>query len=115
MTQKSAHTLIESTALATAPPEGIFGYDQDTDTAWVSDGTNMNPLGGGAGLVDGDYGDITVGGSGTTMTIDNDSVTYAKIQNVTDNRVLGRIAGSSGDVQEIQLVDTATIAWTLTV
>lgn len=37
---------------------------------------------------------------GTTQ-VDNDSVTYAKIQNVTDARLLGRSAGSSGDVQEI--------------
>jgi Repeat of unknown function (DUF5907) len=55
----------------------------------------------GGGLSDGDKGDITVGGSGTTLTIDNDAVTYAKIQNVTDARLIGRSAGSSGDAQEI--------------
>jgi hypothetical protein len=33
--------------------------------------------------------------------IPDDGVTYAKIQNVTDNRLLGRSAGSAGDVQEI--------------
>lgn len=36
-----------------------------------------------------------------TADIDNDAVTYAKIQNVTDARLLGRSAGSSGDAQEI--------------
>lgn len=36
-----------------------------------------------------------------TGSIENDAVTYAKIQNVTDARVLGRAAGSSGDVQEL--------------
>jgi hypothetical protein len=36
-----------------------------------------------------------------TADIDNDAVTYAKIQNVTDARLLGRSAGSDGDVQEI--------------
>ena len=56
---------------------------------------------GGGGVSDGDKGDITVSASGATWTIDNDAVTYAKIQNVTDARLLGRSAGSSGDCQEI--------------
>ena len=55
----------------------------------------------GGGLSDGDYGDITVGGSGTTLTIDNQAVTYAKIQNVTDARMLGNNSGSAGAVQEM--------------
>lgn len=54
-------------------------------------------------LTDGDKGDITVSSSGTTWTIDNTAVTYAKIQNVTDNRLLGRSAGTSGSVQEITI------------
>ena len=60
------------------------------------------PCGTGGGLSDGDYGDITVGGSGTTLTIDNDAVTYAKMQNVSaTNRLLGRSTAGSGDVEEI--------------
>ena len=35
--------------------------------------------GGGGGLVDADYGDVTVSGGGTVMTIDNTAVTNAKI------------------------------------
>jgi hypothetical protein len=58
--------------------------------------------GSGGGLADGDYGDITVGGTGTTLTIDNDAVTYAKIQNVsTNNKVLGRLTSGAGDIEEI--------------
>ena len=56
------------------------------------------------GLPDGDYGDITVGGSGTTLTIDNQAVTYAKIQNVSAaSKLLGRGDSGSGSVQEITL------------
>lgn len=45
--------------------------------------------GGGAGLVDGDYGDVVVSGVGTVMTIDDLAVTTAKI---ADNAVeLGKI------------------------
>ena len=58
----------------------------------------------GGGLSDGDYGDITVGGSGTTLTIDTQAVTYAKIQDVSAaSKLLGRGDSSSGSVQEITL------------
>lgn len=54
-----------------------------TDTAEVTiDGEGnltfwVAPPSGGA-LSDGDYGDVTVGGTGTTITIDNNAVTFAK-------------------------------------
>lgn len=50
---------------------------------------------------DGDKGDVTVGGTGTTLTIDANAVTYAKMQDVSaGDKVLGRITGS-GDPEEI--------------
>jgi hypothetical protein len=61
------------------------------DTEWV----NQSSL-------DGDKGDITVSGSGAIWTIDNDAVTYAKIQNVTaTDRLLGRQSAGAGDIEEI--------------
>lgn len=53
-------------------------------------------------VADGDKGDITVSSSGTVWTIDNDAVTYAKIQNVSaTDKLLGRSTAGAGDVEEI--------------
>jgi len=56
----------------------------------------------GAGVADGDKGDVTVSSSGTVWTIDNDVVTYAKMQNVSAQyRLLGRSTAGAGDTEEI--------------
>lgn len=53
---------------------------------------------------DGDKGDITVSNSGNTWTIDNQAVSYAKIQNISaTSRILGRKSGSSGSTEECTL------------
>lgn len=42
--------------------------------------------------------------------IPNDSITYAKIQNVTTARVLGRVTGGSGDIEELTAAQLRTLA-----
>lgn len=64
-------------------------------------------------LTDGDKGDVDVTGSGAVWTVDtnaittvkitNDAVTYAKIQNVAAQRILGRSGGLAGDAEELTL------------
>jgi hypothetical protein len=70
--------------------------------SWIWDGAAWNPYG--SGIADGDRGDITVSNGGSTWTVDNDAVTYAKIQNVSAaSKLLGRGDSGSGDVQELTL------------
>jgi hypothetical protein len=62
------------------------------------------------GIDDGDKGDITVSNSGGTFTIDNDAVTYAKIQNVSaTNRILGRDSSGAGNIEEITPANLRTM------
>ena len=62
------------------------------------------------GISDGDKGDITVSNSGATFTIDNDAVTYAKIQNVSaTNRILGRDSSGAGIIEEITPANLRTM------
>lgn len=64
-------------------------------------------------LSDGDKGDVTVSASGATFTVDNDVVTYAKMQNVSAaSKLLGRGDSGSGDVQEITLGSGLTMTGT---
>lgn len=56
----------------------------------------------GSGVSDGNKGDVTVSGSGAAFTINNDAVTYAKMQNVSaTDKLLGRSTAGAGDVEEI--------------
>lgn len=58
-------------------------------------------------------GDVTKAAGGTTTTISNDAVTYAKMQNVSAaSRLLGRGDSGAGDVQEIILGSGLTMTGT---
>ena len=50
---------------------------------------------------DADRGDITVSSNGTVWTIDNNVVTFAKIQDINTNTLIGRSSSGSGDAEEI--------------
>lgn len=80
---------------------GIMIYVAD---ATGSTAYSINQEGGGTEIADGDKGDITVSNSGTTWTIDNQSVTYSKLQQTNSgNIVLGKSTNGSGTITEIPI------------
>jgi hypothetical protein len=68
----------------------------------------------GGGVSDGDYGDITVSGGGTAWTIDNNSVTLAKIQDIATSSFLGRVTASTGDPEVLTGTQATTLLDTFT-
>lgn len=95
---------------------GDIYIDTTGDDAYIAVGTASSADwektndGAGGGISDGDKGDITVSASGATWTIDNDVVTYAKMQNVSaTDKVLGRSTAGAGDVEEISTTGSGNV------
>lgn len=103
----SSGTNAERLAFTPTPPTPASGPDPtylwyETDTgntyAWDFGGSTWGQVNG--GLTDGDYGDVSI--SGGVWTVDNDVITYAKMQNVSaTDKLLGRATAGAGDVEEI--------------
>jgi hypothetical protein len=69
-------------------------------------GPEIGTGGGGTGVTDGDKGDITVSGTGAVWTIDAQSVTFSKIQNIASQRIIGRSTAGSGSASELTISQT---------
>lgn len=84
----------------------IGGTDLATFEAEIESERALAKSSGGGGLSDGDYGDVTVSGSGTAMTVNADAITESKILNdaVTEDKIL------NDAVTADKLADTAVTA-----
>jgi hypothetical protein len=104
-TSNTINTNLEKLSIAGGSNGQVLSTNGSGTLSWATAG--------GGGVTDGDKGDITVSGSGATWTVDNDAVTYAKIQNVSAaSKLLGRGDSGSGDVQEITLGTGLTMTGT---
>ena len=75
-----------------------------------ADGTWNNPPG--QDLADGNKIDITVSGLGSTWTINSQAVTYAKFQNVTGPKFIGRQTATSGSVADLDMTTARSMIGT---
>lgn len=104
-TSNTINTNLEKLSIAGGSNGQVLSTNGSGTLSWATAG--------GGGVTDGDKGDITVSSSGATWTVDNDAVTYAKIQNVSAaSKLLGRGDSGSGDVQEITLGTGLTMTGT---
>lgn len=66
------------------------------------------------GVTDGDKGDITVSGSGATWTIDPNTVTLAKLAQVSTATFLGRTTAATGNVESLTAAQATALLSTFT-
>ena len=64
------------------------------------------------GVTDGDKGEITVSNSGATWTIDNDTITLAKLAHMPTARVLGRTTAGTGTPELLTISGSGSVAMT---
>ncbi len=74
------------------------------NVTWPVGVSLVGPQGPSGSVTDGDKGDVVVSSNGAVWTVDNQAITYAKIQNVSaTDRLLGRDTAGAGTTEEISV------------
>jgi hypothetical protein len=100
----TAYAVICAGTTSTGPFQNVSGVGTAGQVLTSNGAAALPTWQAGGGVSDGDKGDITVSSSGAAWAIDNDAVTYAKMQNVSAaSKLLGRGDSGAGDPQELTL------------
>jgi hypothetical protein len=93
-----------------APADGTLWLNLSSGEVKVRSGGATFALGGGgAGLADGDKGDISVTGSGATWTIDAGVVSLAKMADLASSTILGRATAGTGAPEALSAAQVRTV------
>jgi hypothetical protein len=79
-----------------APVDGTLWLNTTTGEVKVRSAGVTQVIGGGGGVTDGDKGDITVSGAGTSWTIDAGAVSLGKLADIATDSFLGRDTAGTG-------------------
>lgn len=100
-TAEIQNAIIQKLGTAPASPnEGQIYWDTALDTFRIYDTGGVAWI---SMLKDGDYGDVTIAGGETTLTIDNGVVTLAKMADIATDSFLGRNTAATGIVEVLTM------------
>lgn len=93
----------------TAKPRGKGNPNRGLRTPSFDSWSPVEELTSASGILDGDYGDVTISGTGTVINIDASVVTNDKLATMATARIKGRVTAGTGNPEDL----TGTQATTL--
>lgn len=93
----------------TAKPRGKGNPNRGLRTPSFDSWSPVEELTSASGILDGDYGDVTISGTGTVINIDAGVVTNDKLATMATARIKGRVTAGTGNPEDL----TGTQATTL--
>jgi hypothetical protein len=92
-----------------APADGTLWLNTTTGEVKVRSAGVTQVVGGGAGVSDGDKGDITVSGAGAIWSIDAGAVSLSKLSDLATGTILGRATAGTGSPEALSAAQVRTV------